>query len=628
MYTRLTQAEREPLIGTDHPRQPQLSKPIRPYRVKPIWCLIALLILTAIIIFALPKQHRDHQSVQWISMEQAHSRKTHIPSTWALKQECDDDHAFIITLALKQQNTDKLDSHIAEVSDPSNSATFHQYWTPEQVRSYFKPSEETLQSVLDWLESNGFTTDNDKVQLATPHGNSIKVSLTCSEGNALLNAKYMIYENNEDKRTHLRVQNGEYSIPDTVYEHIDFISPTIRFPLRHHTYEATKVTDEETNCEDFECPSVLFDMYQMTDTVADILGSAGDLDTSTCRQSVLSLIGQYYEDSDLEMFWTQFDVNPQSTMQRVPSSQPEGYGAEAELDSQYITGMGTGIYTYVYYLAEETDPFIGLTQSILDTTLPPLVVSISYGEEEYDLGLEYATRANEEIGKLALIGTTVLASSGDEGVRGDGSDCYDGDTYTASFPASSPYVTAVGGTQDGTIPASVDVSTEEVAWVNSGGGFSEYFSTPSWQQSAVQAYFSQDDITFPSSSRYDAQGRGYPDISAQSVGYLIVIKETVYSVSGTSASSPTVAGMISMINYARIQNGKASLGFLNPVLYGSVYGEQNGDFNYYFNDVTSGYNLGCSVDNNIGFYTAQGWDPVTGCGTPKFGRLYDVLFAI
>ena len=334
--------------------------------------------------------------------------------------------------------------------------------------------------------------------------------------------------------------------------------------------------------------------------------------------------------------------------------------------------IGKGIYTYVYYI-DSDDIFVSLAEAILDTDIPPLVVSISYGADEYELGEDWVTRCNEEFGKLALIGTTVLASSGDSGALGNDEDCLNGDdddnewqiprnnkakqkgrsllgssgkskggnsksagqsssssssttddyAYIASFPASAPYVTAVGGTTGGTVQESADSSTGETAWEYSGGGFSIYFEQPDWQTDAVNNYLDNTDTILPNPARYVSTGRAYPDISAQSVDYVIAYDQEFYLVSGTSASSPTVAGMISMINYARIQAGKSSLGFLNPTLY-SLYDENQ---DYYFNDVIEGYNIGCEVDDNVGFYASTGWDPITGVGTPKFSRLYEALIA-
>merc|ERR550539_1787270 len=497
----------------------------------------------------------------------------------------------------------------------------------------------------------------------------------------------MFYENNNNGKTHLRVKDGVYNIPSHVHEHIDFMSPTIRFPLNKHTltvqtmsnkqldivrshtrdslkkpYVSSSAVEGDEDDEDSDItpniPLRIYELYDMTESMAMIIDDEDTLDDTVCRQAVASFIEQYYSDSDIELFWEDLDVSPQSVMERIPATQPEGFGSEAELDTQYMTATGKGIYTYVFYI-DSDDIFVSLAEQILDAETPPLVVSISYGADEYELGEDWVTRCNEEFGKLALIGTTVLASSGDSGIRGNDDDCLYGDSgsggighdenerrsmlnkqkeqspaktskedeassaysFVASFPASAPYVTAVGGTEGGLVQDNVSDTTGETAWLYSGGGFSIYFDAPEWQTSAISNYFASESIEFPSESRYVSTGRAYPDLSAQSVDYVIAYDAAFYLVSGTSASSPTVAGMISMINYARIKAGKSSLGFLNPTLY-SLYDSEP---DMYFNDVTEGYNIGCEVDENVGFYAAQGWDPLTGVGTPKFSKLYQAL---
>lgn len=74
---------------------------------------------------------------------------------------------------------------------------------------------------------------------------------------------------------------------------------------------------------------------------------------------------------------------------------------------------------------------------------------------------------------------------------------------------------------------------------------------------------------------------------------------------GTSASTPTTASVISLVNDALIAQGRPPLGFLNPWLYAGGYAA--------FNDVTIGSSVGC---NTSGFPATVGWDPVTGFGTP------------
>jgi len=333
-------------------------------------------------------------------------------------------------------------------------------------------------------------------------------------------------------------------------------------------------------------------------------------------------LDEYWSDSDLQLAWENLGYmgdNDISQMSRVPMSQSQGTGSEAELDTQYITATAPGMDTVVYYVDDDSDPFVTLVEDIMESAVKPTVVSISYGGDEYEMGREYVERCNQEFGKLALMGITILASSGDSGVRGDDNDCHLSTQYIASFPASAPYVTAVGGVSGGSEQKG---NTGEVAWMYSGGGFSIFFEEPSWQSDAVSSYFDQD-IDFPDSERYETGMRGFPDISAQSVDYIIAVGGDWYLVSGTSASCPVVAGMISMINMERVKSGKETLGFLNPAIY-SLYDGQN-DYNELFNDITEGYNEGCRMDDDIGWTTAEGWDPITGCGSPKFEELFSQL---
>ena len=72
--------------------------------------------------------------------------------------------------------------------------------------------------------------------------------------------------------------------------------------------------------------------------------------------------------------------------------------------------------------------------------------------------------------------------------------------------------------------------------------------------------------------------------------------------------------MITLINDARIAAGKPALGFLNPWLYSVGYKG--------FRDVTIGSAIGCGVE---GFPAVEGWDPVTGFGTPNFPELVKIV---
>jgi len=113
---------------------------------------------------------------------------------------------------------------------------------------------------------------------------------------------------------------------------------------------------------------------------------------------------------------------------------------------------------------------------------------------------------------------------------------------------------------------------------------------------------------------YNKSGRGYPDVAALGTNFRVVVDGADPSIGGTSASSPTFAGVIALVNDALITSGRSPLGFLNPWLYRKGY--------IALNDITSGNNPRCGTP---GFSAAQGWDPVTGFGTPDFKKLVHAL---
>lgn len=96
------------------------------------------------------------------------------------------------------------------------------------------------------------------------------------------------------------------------------------------------------------------------------------------------------------------------------------------------------------------------------------------------------------------------------------------------------------------------------------------------------------------------------------------------NVGGTSASSPLFAGLISLLNEYRLQNGKSPLGFLNPLLYELAVAEKDA-----FRDVTIGNNridrTGPLAPLREGFDCAEGWDAVTGFGTPNFAEILEYV---
>lgn len=248
------------------------------------------------------------------------------------------------------------------------------------------------------------------------------------------------------------------------------------------------------------------------------------------------------------------------------------------------------------------------------------IISTSYGDNEADLTPLYEMRQCHEYMKLGLQGVSVIYSSGDYGVAGNFGECINSNgtygngtngMFNPSFPSTCPYVTSVGATQ--IVPGASFTAPEEACEtiIYSGGGFSNVFPLPSYQKAAVKGYLTKHRPPY-TAAQYNNSGtsRGFPDISANGANYVIAVDGAFSLTYGTSASAPVVGSILTLINEARFDIGKGSIGFINPTLYANPG---------LLNDITEGGNQGCGTP---GFTATKGWDPVTGLGTPDFPRLF------
>lgn len=236
--------------------------------------------------------------------------------------------------------------------------------------------------------------------------------------------------------------------------------------------------------------------------------------------------------------------------------------------------------------------------------------------------------------KLGLIGVTTVVSSGDAGVADRGNYCWGPhhDIFVPDDLSSCPYITSVGST---TLPKGSKVGDAEIATnsFSSGGGFSNVFTTPSWQSNAVGryllrhnpnyfAYNTSDGVIPTTGGIYNRGGRAYPDVSALGDNGLVVVRGQLGLSGGTSMSAPIVGAIITRINEQRLSLGKGPVGFINPALYGAYDSGISG----FFHDVVTGNQAlggvggdrGHSACGNTGFSCVQGWDPVSGLGTPNY----------
>jgi tripeptidyl-peptidase I len=142
-------------------------------------------------------------------------------------------------------------------------------------------------------------------------------------------------------------------------------------------------------------------------------------------------------------------------------------------------------------------------------------------------------------------------------------------------------------------------------------------------------YFADHDPGYPSYSSlngtlganggiYNRIGRGFPDMAAVGDNGAVVIEGSHTLEGGTSMAAPLVAAIFTRINEERIAANKSVIGFVNPTLYAHPE---------IFNDITVGDQSqgGCGTK---GFSAVQGWDPVTGLGTPKYAAMLNVFMAL
>ena len=338
---------------------------------------------------------------------------------------------------------------------------------------------------------------------------------------------------------------------------------------------------------------------------------------------------------DMDAFDQQFGLppikiqimNPLGTRAFDPSNKDmTGWAIETTIDIQIIHAIApdAGIVVLTSPVSE-TEGTIGLPQFrqleqyALDHHLGS-IVSQSWGASEVTLR---DAAGQQEIHKWDTFfqkattqqGITFLSSSGDNGAT-DYSNLPAtklSPTATTSFPADEPWVTSVGGTsmiRNGT-------TIQEKVWNSnggsSGGGFSDFFTEPSFQK------------TLPASVQSQLKNRrGVPDVAgdADPLTGMAFYQDGAWSLAGgTSASAPLWAGVIAIAN----QMAGHPLGFINPGLYKL---SQSSNYTQDFHDITNGNNSVNSKGVTVPGYSAvPGWDPTTGLGTPNAEKLLPDLIA-
>lgn len=313
----------------------------------------------------------------------------------------------------------------------------------------------------------------------------------------------------------------------------------------------------------------------------------------------------------------------------VGVSHPLPPGGESTLDLEVLDAAAPDLKEIDVYEANATaaNTLEALTAPLQNRGFKPQVISASLGLCEPDVaaavGLPGIQSTEAALQMAAASGITFLAASGDQG----SADCttFSGapvDRLAVNYPASSPWVTGVGGTNLSLGPA--NQITSQVVWNDTsvspgaagGGGTSGLFQRPSYQNGTV-----------------GRNARFVPDVSMLSdiaPGYAVYCtapgdclgngnSSPWVPVGGTSAATPLLAGGLAIVDQELRMHGHEQLGFVNPMLY--ALGRSPAMRSRVFRDVVefgndvgpyipgNGQPLGC-CNAGVGYDRASGWGSV------------------
>ncbi|MDQ1534192.1 MAG: hypothetical protein QOF28_1953, partial [Actinomycetota bacterium] len=487
-----------------------------------------------------------------------------------VRRHHDANAVLALNVGLAVHHSAELDEVIRAASTPGDPAYGH-YLTQTQYKARYAPTDAEVAAVRSWLTGSGLRVT----------GVSVDNLIVSAE------AKTSVAERA------FAVTINDYRGPHSFYA--NDVAPSV--PATSPVQSVTGL-DNSLVVKTFVEPAYRSGGYFPSDFQTGY-NTGGATTTQTIG---FTLWGAPLEQSDLHAFAThtvspEVDIDgvgpdgitfiPCSTLSCNPSgtqSTDTGVWVETALDVESAHGVAPG--SRMKYWLGSTDGSGHASVAALEQALDAAandsvkVVSNSWG---FDADVHLANM-DASLQHAAAVGKTFFFSSGD--------------SATVSYPATSPYVVSVGGTNLNLSGSFGYVS--ERAWSGSGTGCSEVFGRPSWQVGVG---------TFAT-----CDGRAEPDVAADAdpaTGAYVEVGGLHGSVGGTSLAAPLWAGMTAVWNQANITAGKPEVGFAAPLLYS--LGNNKIVYHDTFHDVTTG-----SAGGNP---AGAGWDQVTGWGSPNLANL-------
>lgn len=560
-----------------------------------------------------------------------------------------------IYFKLTRQQRSDLDALVSS-QQREGSPQFHKWLTPGEYASRFGLSPSDLDTIENWLETQGFQIDR-----VAKSRNSISFSGTVGQLESTFRTEIHRYrvagETHFANATELAIPSSLAGVIEGVRNLNDFRpKPLVRF---HHP--APNFTSSQSG-NHFLTPKDVATIYDVNAAYNSGYNGTG--------QSI-AVVGQSEIDlADIEHFQSAAGLTVKDpTVVLVPGSGTAQYSsgdeAESDLDLEYSGGMGTGATIYFVYVGNNQNYSVfDSIQYAVDNRIAP-IITVSYGSCEADLTASDFSTLESIMEQGASQGQSIISASGDQG----STSCYGDKSLTTaeqealavSYPASSAYVTGLGGTE---FPASDVSSSNSTYWQSaggsdvistaksyipeqtwnddssqyglsaSGGGVSALTGRPSWQKGvtgiASGNYRLVPDISLDSSP--DNAGYLYcsSDTSAWSQGQQASCNsgfrdsstESLTVAGGTSFAAPIFAGLLAILGQKENASGQ---GLINSTLY--TLASNASTYASAFHDITSGGNQCtagsqyCSSQGESEYGATTGYDLATGLGSIDFYNL-------
>lgn len=523
---------------------------------------------------------------------------------------------MILTLKLNSAKQAELDRFLAGLHDPA-SPDFHRWLSPEQFKERFAAAPEDVTAITRWLRSYGFTIED-----VARGGASINFTGSALSVKRAFHTSIHTYVVN-NRTYHANMLDP--AIPRGLADVVAGIVTLHDFPRKMMNGGARPLIGADIS-PDYTVGSVHYLSPSDFATIYSVnaLYNAG-IDGS--GQSI-AIVGRTHPSSSN---WSAF-----RSMMGLPSNPPQvivngpdpgsvsaNENFEADLDVEWSGAVAKNA-TILFVISKSTHATDGVdlsAQYIVNNNLAA-VMSTSFGSCESAMGAAENNFYNNLWQQAAVQGITSFISSGDAGAAGcDPGSGTAGSGLAVNGLASTPYNVAVGGTEfnegsgsywnttNGSVYNSALNYVPEITWNESGtvsggnnlwatgGGVSSIYSKPAWQ--ALPGV--------PGDGKRDV-----PDVSLSAAGHdaYLVVSQTggLYSIYGTSASSPSFAGLMSLV----VQKTGQRQGNANTRFYQLGSAQYGAGGVPVFHDITSGNN---SVPGVIGYSGTTGYDLATGLGS-------------